>query len=62
MGNITIFGAGITGLSTAAVLSQANPSHKITIVARDLPGDAPSQSWASPWYVGVPVPVLVLVS
>ncbi|KAK4245692.1 FAD dependent oxidoreductase [Corynascus novoguineensis] len=49
MGNITIFGAGITGLSTATVLSQANPSHKITIVARDLPGDAPSQSWASPW-------------
>ncbi|KAK4034825.1 hypothetical protein C8A01DRAFT_38700 [Parachaetomium inaequale] len=49
MGKITIFGAGITGLSTAFILSQNNPSHAITIVARDLPGDDPSQNWASPW-------------
>ncbi|KAK3291198.1 FAD dependent oxidoreductase [Chaetomium fimeti] len=50
MGNITILGAGIIGLSTAAILTDANPSkHEITVVARDLPGDAPSQRWASPW-------------
>ncbi|KAL2173994.1 FAD dependent oxidoreductase-like protein [Thermothelomyces heterothallicus CBS 202.75] len=49
MGKITIFGAGITGLATAAVIREKNPDHDITIVARDLPGDAPSQAWASPW-------------
>ncbi|KAK4147311.1 uncharacterized protein C8A04DRAFT_9063 [Dichotomopilus funicola] len=49
MGKITILGAGIIGLATATVLSETDPSHTITIVARDLPGDAPSQAWASPW-------------
>ncbi|EAQ85425.1 predicted protein [Chaetomium globosum CBS 148.51] len=50
MGKITIFGAGIVGLATAAILTDNDPSkHEITIVARDFPGDAPSQDWASPW-------------
>ncbi|KAK5652209.1 hypothetical protein OQA88_10706 [Cercophora sp. LCS_1] len=46
MTKITIFGAGITGLSVAYLLPK---SHTITIVARDLPGDTPTQAWASPW-------------
>ena len=43
---VTIIGAGITGLATALVLS---PTHKVTIVARDLPGDL-GLAWASPWF------------
>ncbi|KAL1855820.1 hypothetical protein VTK73DRAFT_8462 [Phialemonium thermophilum] len=46
MAKITILGAGIVGMSVASMLSRA---HKITIVARDLPGDADSLGWASPW-------------
>ncbi|KAK4149487.1 hypothetical protein C8A00DRAFT_18831 [Chaetomidium leptoderma] len=52
MTKITIFGAGIPGLSTAAILSSSSSpdKHTITIAARNLPGDAPrSQDWASPW-------------
>jgi len=45
--HIVIIGAGITGLATAMVLS---PIYKITIIARDLPGDL-GTSWASPWFV-----------
>lgn len=47
----------ICGLSSATILSSPKPDdpnwtpHEITIVARDLPGDEPSQDWASPWYV-----------
>ncbi|KAK0711711.1 FAD dependent oxidoreductase-like protein [Lasiosphaeris hirsuta] len=43
---VTIFGAGITGMAIATLLPK---TCAITIVARDLPGDAPSQGWASPW-------------
>ncbi|KAJ5085915.1 hypothetical protein N7532_010686 [Penicillium argentinense] len=46
MAHITILGAGITGLATASLISR---SHKVTIVARNLPGDEPSIEWASPW-------------
>ncbi|KAI1124610.1 nucleotide-binding domain-containing protein [Nemania abortiva] len=46
MTKITILGAGITGMSIA---SQLPKDYDITIVARDLPGDEPSQDWASPW-------------
>ncbi|KAI0168286.1 putative D-amino acid oxidase [Pestalotiopsis sp. NC0098] len=43
---IGILGAGIVGLSCALRLVDAG--YNVTIVARDLPGDA-SQDWASPW-------------
>ncbi|KAF2963141.1 hypothetical protein GQX73_g10427 [Xylaria multiplex] len=46
MTKITILGAGVTGMSIA---SQLPKDCDITIVARDLPGDAPSQDWSSPW-------------
>ncbi|KAK3898350.1 hypothetical protein C8A05DRAFT_47298 [Staphylotrichum tortipilum] len=51
MAKITILGAGITGLTIAAQPSSQPPSptHQITIIARDLPADAPSQRWSSPW-------------
>lgn len=45
--SIGILGAGITGLATAYVLSS---QYKVTIVARDLPGDL-GLDWASPWFV-----------
>lgn len=43
---VGILGAGITGLATAYVLSS---DYKVTIVARNLPGDL-GLDWASPWY------------
>ncbi|CAH0018924.1 unnamed protein product [Clonostachys rhizophaga] len=46
MTKVTIFGAGITGMSIA---SQLPRNYEITIVARDLPGDDPTQQWCSPW-------------
>lgn len=36
----------ITGMAVASQLSKAC---EVTIVARDLPGDKPSEDWASPW-------------
>jgi hypothetical protein len=45
--SIGILGAGITSLATAYVLSS---KYKVTIVARDLPGDL-GLDWASPWSV-----------
>ncbi|KAG9244096.1 FAD dependent oxidoreductase [Calycina marina] len=42
---IAIIGAGITGLAAAMVLSL---DHKVTIIARDHPGDL-GLAWASPW-------------
>ncbi|OJD35864.1 d-amino acid dehydrogenase [Diplodia corticola] len=55
MGNITILGAGITGLATAWILR--SKGHTVTIIARDLPPkdgqpidlDTASKDWASPW-------------
>ncbi|KAK2616798.1 hypothetical protein QQS21_000175 [Conoideocrella luteorostrata] len=46
MTKITIFGAGITGM---AIASQLAKDYEVTIVARDLPDDTPSQQWSSPW-------------
>ncbi|CAJ0547265.1 Ff.00g018920.m01.CDS01 [Fusarium sp. VM40] len=46
MARITIVGAGITGLAIASRLSR---HYKITIVAKNLPGDEPTLDWASPW-------------
>ncbi|TFK51572.1 FAD dependent oxidoreductase [Heliocybe sulcata] len=46
MPTVTIVGAGVFGLTTALSL----PRHyAVTIVARDMPGDADSLDWASPW-------------
>ncbi|CAG8948564.1 unnamed protein product [Penicillium salamii] len=46
MARITIVGSGIIGLAIATQLSRR---HKITVIARDIPGDDPSVEWASPW-------------
>ncbi|KAI9926582.1 hypothetical protein MW887_004350 [Aspergillus wentii] len=43
---VGIIGSGIIGLLSALTLTDAG--YKVTIVARDLPGDE-SQDWASPW-------------
>ncbi|KAJ5212617.1 uncharacterized protein N7498_004263 [Penicillium cinerascens] len=45
-GNIIIIGAGVLGLSTAIQLSRSG--HKVTLIARDLPGDS-TIDYASPW-------------
>jgi hypothetical protein len=46
--SVTILGAGVTSLSIALTL----PAHyDIVIVARDMPEDADSQDFASPWLV-----------
>ncbi|PYI19564.1 nucleotide-binding domain-containing protein [Aspergillus japonicus CBS 114.51] len=46
MQKVGIIGSGIIGLLSALTLTDAG--YKVTIVARDLPGDE-SQDWASPW-------------
>ncbi|KAJ5583479.1 hypothetical protein N7535_002099 [Penicillium sp. DV-2018c] len=43
---IAIVGSGIIGLMSALTLT--NAGYKVTIIARDLPGDE-NQNWASPW-------------
>ncbi|RJE21015.1 FAD dependent oxidoreductase, partial [Aspergillus sclerotialis] len=43
---VAIIGSGIIGLLSALTLSEAG--YKVTIIARDLPGDE-SHDWASPW-------------
>jgi glycine/D-amino acid oxidase-like deaminating enzyme len=50
--SIVIVGSGITGLASAYILS-LETTRKITIVARDLPGDNKSTAWASPWYITI---------
>ncbi|KAJ5087202.1 hypothetical protein N7456_010818 [Penicillium angulare] len=44
--SVAIIGSGIIGLLSALTLTEAG--YKVTIIARDLPGDE-TQSWASPW-------------
>ncbi|KAH8698607.1 D-amino-acid oxidase [Talaromyces proteolyticus] len=44
---ITVIGAGVSGLTTALVLSQ-NPKYRITVVAKFMPGDYDAE-YASPW-------------
>ncbi|PYI27230.1 nucleotide-binding domain-containing protein [Aspergillus indologenus CBS 114.80] len=46
MQKVGIIGSGIIGLLSALTLTDAG--YKVTIVARDLPGDE-TQDWASPW-------------
>ncbi|KAH9880602.1 hypothetical protein IAQ61_000896 [Plenodomus lingam] len=46
--NITVFGAGVIGLSTALTLSSAYPSATLTVVATHFPGDR-SIDYCSPW-------------
>ncbi|CAI7655244.1 unnamed protein product [Penicillium manginii] len=43
---VGIIGSGIIGLLSALTLTDAG--YKVTVVARDLPGDE-TQDWASPW-------------
>lgn len=43
---IGVIGAGVIGLTSALVLAEAG--HKVTVLARELPGDG-SKKWASPW-------------
>ncbi|KAJ5246346.1 hypothetical protein N7468_001329 [Penicillium chermesinum] len=45
--NIVVLGAGVSGLTTAYLLSQ-DPSKKITVVAKHMPGDYDIE-YASPW-------------
>ncbi|KIP03619.1 hypothetical protein PHLGIDRAFT_130023 [Phlebiopsis gigantea 11061_1 CR5-6] len=49
--HVVVLGAGVIGLSSAYVLSERYPTHRFTIVARDLPeeSDLTNQAWASPW-------------
>ncbi|GAA5978430.1 hypothetical protein JCM5350_001164 [Sporobolomyces pararoseus] len=42
-----VIGAGVIGLSTAIRLQEAG--YRVSIVARDLPGDRKGIDWASPW-------------
>lgn len=44
--DIGVVGAGIIGLSCALRLSEAG--YKVSVLARDLPGDD-TTTWASPW-------------
>ncbi|KAJ5587224.1 uncharacterized protein N7459_002989 [Penicillium hispanicum] len=45
--NIVVLGAGVSGLTTAYLLSQ-DPTNKITVLAKHMPGDYDIQ-YASPW-------------
>lgn len=47
MMEVVILGSGVIGLLSALTLTSAG--YKVTIIARDLPGDD-TQDWASPWY------------
>lgn len=49
--SVVIIGSGIIGLLSALTLTEAG--YRVTIIARDLPGDE-TQDWASPWYVVSP--------
>jgi len=47
MPNIVVVGAGVSGLTTALLLSK-NPDYKVTIVAKHMPGDYDIE-YTSPW-------------
>ncbi|KAF3393794.1 hypothetical protein F1880_004779 [Penicillium rolfsii] len=47
MNNIVVVGAGVTGLTTALLLSK-NSANKITVIAKHMPGDYDIE-YASPW-------------
>jgi D-amino-acid oxidase len=46
-GMLTIFSAGVSGLTTALLLSR-DPSKEITVVAKHMPGDYDIE-YCSPW-------------
>lgn len=49
---VVILGAGVIGLTIAHVLSSSSRNaYNVKIVARDMPEDLDSQSFASPWAV-----------
>lgn len=49
---VVILGAGVIGLTIAHTLLTSSPNaYKVKIVARDMPEDLSSQSFASPWAV-----------
>ncbi|GAA5875455.1 hypothetical protein JCM16303_000632 [Sporobolomyces ruberrimus] len=45
--HVLVVGAGVIGLSTAIKLQDAG--YRVSVVARDLPGDRKGINWASPW-------------
>ncbi|CEJ53846.1 hypothetical protein PMG11_00186 [Penicillium brasilianum] len=45
--NIVVVGAGVTGLTTALLLSKT-PANKVTVIAKHMPGDYDIE-YASPW-------------
>ncbi|KAL5352138.1 D-amino acid oxidase [Pseudogymnoascus australis] len=47
MANIVVVGAGVSGLTTALLLSK-NPAYSVTIVAKHMPGDYDIE-YTSPW-------------
>ncbi|OBU00501.2 hypothetical protein VE01_01377 [Pseudogymnoascus verrucosus] len=47
MANIVVVGAGVSGLTTALLLSK-NPAYNVTIVAKHMPGDYDIE-YTSPW-------------
>ncbi|KAI9736452.1 MAG: hypothetical protein M1818_006186 [Claussenomyces sp. TS43310] len=47
MASIVVLGAGVSGLTTAMLLSR-NPAYKVTIVAKHMPGDYDIE-YTSPW-------------
>ncbi|KAH8808963.1 FAD dependent oxidoreductase [Xylogone sp. PMI_703] len=47
MSNIVVVGAGVSGLTTALLLSK-NPAYKVTVVAKHMPGDYDIE-FTSPW-------------
>jgi D-amino-acid oxidase len=47
MTNIVVLGAGVSGLTTALLLSK-NPAYNVTIVAKHMPGDYDIE-YTSPW-------------
>ncbi|KAK3656296.1 hypothetical protein LTR56_002997 [Elasticomyces elasticus] len=51
---VGVLGSGIVGLVSALCLSRAG--YRVTIVARDLPGDKTTE-WASPWAGAIILPV-----
>ncbi|EKD19206.1 uncharacterized protein L3040_009354 [Drepanopeziza brunnea f. sp. 'multigermtubi'] len=47
MSNIVVIGAGVSGLTTALLLSR-NPNYRVTVVAKHMPGDYDVE-FTSPW-------------
>lgn len=50
--HIVVVGAGVIGLTNAYELRERG--YKVTILARDMPHDGFSRTFASPWAVSLP--------